>query len=64
MLRTMTVASIAFPATDRAVIAEAVVVMTLTAAGLWWTRRSSEARLFVLGLFVMTVALFGLRALH
>lgn len=64
MSRTMTMASILFPATDRAVMAEAVIVVSFTLAGLWWTRHSSEARIFVVGVFVMTLALFGLRALH
>lgn len=60
----MILASILFPSTDAAVGVQAIIVVLLTVAGLWFTRRSKEGVTFVVGLFVMTIALFGLRMLH
>ncbi len=57
-------ASVLLPSTDAAVGFQAVIVVLLTVAGLWLVRRSKDGVLFVLGLFVMTVALFGVRSLH
>lgn len=57
-------ASLLFPTTDAGVGVQVVVLVLLTLVGLWFVRRSKDGVLFVLGLFVMTAALFALRTLH
>ena len=53
-----------FPSTDAGVGLQAIVVVLVTVVGLWLARRSTDGMMFLLGLFVMTAAVFGLRTLH
>ena len=57
-------ASMLSPATDAGVGFQAITVVILTVAMLRLARRSKDMVMFILGLFVVTVALFGLRSLH
>jgi hypothetical protein len=52
------------PRTDAGVAAQAIVAVVVLAAAFFAVRRNRELRQFVTGLAVMTLALFGLRALH
>lgn len=55
---------LALPRTDAAVAVQAGVVFPLLLAALVAFRRDREVRLLVTGLLVMSVSLFGLRAVH
>jgi hypothetical protein len=57
-------ASLLVPATDRAVAIEAMIVFPALICGLVIVRRSPELRTFVAGVATITLAWFGLRALH
>lgn len=52
------------PRTDAGVAAQAVIAAVTLAAALVATWGSPELRRFVTGVTVMTVAFFGLRAIH
>jgi hypothetical protein len=52
------------PRTDAGVLVQAVVVFPILAGWLVWVRRDPDWRLLALGVLVMTVAWFGLRAVH
>jgi hypothetical protein len=52
------------PRTDAGVAAQAAVVFPALLVGLVALRRDPQLRTFIAGLLVLTVALFGLRALH
>lgn len=52
------------PRTDLGVAVQVVVLLVLAAVGLWSTRARPDARLVVIGLAVLAVALVGLRAAH
>ena len=52
------------PSTDAGVAAQALAAGIVFGAALLATRRSPELRRFVTGVAVMTLALFGLRAMH
>lgn len=52
------------PRTDAGVAAQAAVALVVLTAAFFAVRRHRELRQFVTGLAVMTLALFGLRALH
>jgi hypothetical protein len=52
------------PRTDHAVVVQALVVFPLLMAALVFARRDREWRTFILGLLVITLGFFGLRALH
>ena len=56
--------SLLLPGTDRAVVVEALVVFPCLIVALVRTRRDRELRIFVLGVFLVTLGFFGLRALH
>jgi F0F1-type ATP synthase beta subunit len=60
----MVTGSMLFPTTDAAVMAQAVAVVLLTIAAVWRFRRNKDVLLFVIGLFMVTAAFFGVRALH
>ncbi|MGH9013228.1 MAG: hypothetical protein ACRDZ1_04730 [Acidimicrobiia bacterium] len=52
------------PRTDAGVLVQAVVVFPILGAWLAWVRRDPDWRLLALGVLVMTIAWFGLRAVH
>jgi hypothetical protein len=52
------------PRTDAGVAAQAAVAVIVLAGAFFAVRRNRELRQFVTGLAVMTLAFFGLRALH
>lgn len=53
------------PRTDAGVLVQAVIAVGVLGMLAWRTRGArQEVRLFVAGLAVLTVALFGLRTLH
>ncbi|CAN5121593.1 hypothetical protein BH23ACT2_BH23ACT2_01910 [soil metagenome] len=52
------------PRTDVGVLAQVVAVVAITASALWMLRGSRDAVHLVLGLFLVTMAFFGLRTLH
>lgn len=58
------VGSLLLPATDTAVVVEALVVFSSLAVAGIVSRRDRDIRMFVFGLFVFTVAFFGVRSLH
>ena len=53
-----------FPRTDGGVAVQLAIVVAVTLVAFVGVRHDPELRLFVLGVFVMTMALFGLRMLH
>lgn len=55
---------ILLPGTDAGVVVQVVAVMVIWICLLVIVRRSAEARLLVGGLGMITLAWFGLRALH
>lgn len=55
---------ILLPGTDAGVLVQVVAVMVIWICLLVIVRRSAEARLLVGGLGMITLAWFGLRALH
>lgn len=55
---------ILLPRTDAGVYAQAAVVFPALGIALLVVRQDRDLRTFVLGLAVMTLALFGVRALH
>lgn len=52
------------PRTDGGVYAQALVVFPALVVALVLVRRDRDRRLFVLGVLVMALALFGARAIH
>jgi hypothetical protein len=52
------------PRTDAGVYAQAALVFPVLVVALVLVRRDREVRLFVLGVLVMVLSLFGLRAIH
>lgn len=52
------------PRTDAGVATQAAVAVAVLATSFFAVRRNPELRRFVTGLTVMTLALFGLRAIH
>jgi len=58
------VRQILLPGTDAGVVVQVVAVMVIWICLLVIVRRSAEARLLVGGLGMITLAWFGLRALH
>ncbi len=52
------------PASDTAVAVQALIVFGLLAAFGWTARRNQDLRVFVVGLTVLAIALFGVRAVH
>jgi hypothetical protein len=52
------------PRTDAGVAVQAAVALVILTGAFFAVRRNRELRQFVTGLAVMTLALFGLRALH
>jgi len=52
------------PRTDTGVAVQALILFPALVAGLVVVRRDRELRIFVIGLLVLSVALFGLRAVH
>ncbi len=52
------------PRTDAGVVVQAVVAVVIIGLALWFARRRPDARLLVIGVAVLTAALFGLRAVH
>jgi hypothetical protein len=52
------------PRTDAGVVAQALVLGAVWAAGWWWARRRPDARLLVTGAGLVLLALLGLRAAH
>jgi hypothetical protein len=52
------------PRTDGGVYAQALVVFPVLVVALMLVRRDRELRLFVFGVLVMALALFGARAIH
>ena len=55
---------LALPRTDAGVVVQAVIAVVVLGAALWRVRRHPELRTFVIGCATLTLALFGLRALH
>lgn len=53
-----------FPRTDGGIAIQLATVVAVTLVAFAGVRRDPELRLFVVGVFVMTMALFGLRMLH
>jgi hypothetical protein len=52
------------PRTDDAVLIQAIIVFPVLLGALVVARRDREWRLLMLGLLTMTLAFFGLRAIH
>ncbi len=52
------------PRTDELVAVQAAVALVVWVAAYRWSRRDRDLRLFVVGAGLLTVALFGARALH
>ena len=52
------------PTTDAGVILQLAVVTVVAALVLWRIRRNPDARLFVIGLWVLSIGAMGVRALH
>jgi hypothetical protein len=52
------------PRTDELVAVQALVALGAWTAAYRWSRRDRDARLLVIGAGLLTVALFGARALH
>ncbi len=52
------------PRTDAGVAAQAIVAAVILAILGFAVRRNPDRRIFVIGLAVMTVALFGVRMVH
>ena len=52
------------PTTDAGVIAGGVLATGLIGFGIWHARAHRDRRIFIVGLAVLTIAGFGLRALH
>ncbi|MEX1009413.1 MAG: hypothetical protein WD271_16460 [Acidimicrobiia bacterium] len=55
---------ILLPRTDTGVFLQAAVVFPALLGALVLVRRDRDLRIFVLGILVFTLALFGVRALH
>lgn len=55
---------ILLPRTDGGVYAQAAVVFPVLLTALVLVRRDRDWRLFVTGVLVMVIALFGVRAIH
>ena len=55
---------ILLPRTDAGVFLQAAVVFPALLGALVVVRRDRDIRMFVLGILVLTLALFGVRALH
>ena len=53
-----------FPRTDAGVVFQASIVFPVLLIVLVLLRRDRELRIFVLGVFMVVLAFFGLRALH
>lgn len=53
-----------FPTTDRAVVVQALVALTLYGIAAFAVRRNRELLLFVAGLAALTFGFMGLRTLH
>lgn len=52
------------PSTDAGVVVQAVLAAVILGS-LWWsTRDHRDVRLFVAGLTILTLAAFGMRAVH
>ncbi len=60
----MPVIELLLPRTDLAVLLQLVSLLAVISAGLWWTRRSPDLRLVVIGSGLLLLALLGLRAAH
>jgi len=52
------------PATDAGVAAQAIAATIVFAAATWWTRKNSDVRLVVIGLWLVAYGAMGVRALH
>ena len=52
------------PTTDGGVAAQVALVVAAAAVAGWLVRRNRDAVVLVVGVLVMTMALFGVRALH
>jgi hypothetical protein len=52
------------PRTDELVAIQAVVALAVWSAAFRWSRRDREVRLLVVGAGLLTLAFFGVRALH
>lgn len=52
------------PRTDAGVLVQFVVVTTLFAALVWRLWRNTDARIFVIGLWVLAYGAMGIRAIH
>ncbi len=52
------------PRTDAGVLVQLVIATVVFAVLVWRFRRNRDARIFVVGLWVMAVGLMGVRALH
>jgi len=60
----MAVNELLLPRTDGGVYAQALIVFPALLTALVLVRRDKDYRIFVLGLLVMMLALFGARAIH
>ncbi len=52
------------PTTDEGVLFQVIVVTVVFASVLWMLRRSPDARLLVIGLWLSAYGVIGVRALH
>ena len=55
---------LALPSTDAGAIAQAVIALVVLGTAYWFVRRQAEARIFVIGLAVLSLSLMALRAVH
>ena len=55
---------LALPSTDAGAITQAVIALVILAAAYWFVRKQPEARIFVIGLAVLSLSLMALRAVH
>ena len=55
---------ILLPRTDGGVFLQLAAATALTGVVLWRIRHMKEARIFVLGLWVLSIGAMGIRALH